>query len=718
MPDALSPDEESAREFFAALFAFPFEADERVHFRAVPEPRDSRAAINRHYALDADFPARLARFLAGCARGRRAAFFLPGLVKGHGTGKRDVAMLPALLADFDAGDPAANLAAAEAHLGPATLVVESGGVIEGRAKLHAYWCLTAPARGDDIERLCALRASLAARFGGDPAFKQAAQVIRAPGSIHFKAGARRVTLKIIRPEARYDLAELQNRLPPPAARGFDFNGALDQVLTRPIHQGGVDGITRFEAAGKAIGHFLRMAREGRFSPDEAWRAACDWNAANLAPPWSEARLRANFERLLRREIAQHGPFARAENESENPPDDPLETPRREPPSPASLPISSEITWRITDWRADRFLGPAPERHWLVDGVIPLGTAGVFAAVGDAGKSMMALELALRVACAPPRHTAPRFFGQSIAARGPAMVLTAEDDAPEIHRRLAALDPSAARAGKPLYIMPMLATGGARALLEETAGGPTPTAFWHALRDQLLALPDLKLIVLDPLSSFAGGDTNDNQLGSALMFLLGELASATGASVMLIHHFTKSIVPTGLTDARTAIRGAGALVDNGRWALAMWEAEEEKAREVLKSLGQGERARASGLVYFGGLTKGNAPGEKTLRTLVRARATGMLEDVTDALAATRPRADQVDDVVHRALCAHKRERPRWSFPISKNSVERHIMPVLSRQNIAISIRAAEQCVRRLLERGLIMECEAGATAPRYEPVDTA
>jgi hypothetical protein len=702
----LEPDVTQTLTFFATLF--PQGRGESICFRAVPEPkREGAYPSNHHYGLDQHFNTNVEGFLAYCAASSMAAFFLPGVVEGHGTGKKDVLSLPAIVLDIDKGNPDASLAAAENMLGPATVVVESGGSVDGRAKLHAYWRLQNSAEGENIARACALREELARRFGGDPAFKQAAQVIRCPGSLHLKGEPKLVQLRTVRPEAVYALNDLLAKCPGAAPKAssnpFDFNAVevrhddVNRVFTAPIHEGAVDELTRFEGAAKAIGHYIRCVRDGRMTPDEAWEATKAWNIATLVPPWSEDRLRNDFERLVRIDADARGPFV---------------------PVQAVAQATPTEGWAVTDWRADRFAGAAPERRWIVDGMIPAGTAGVFAAVGDAGKSMMALKLALHITTAPAVQpgpldfSSPQFFGNSVLARGAAVVLTAEDDAAEVHRRLNGLDPSHARAHKNLYVVPMLATGGARSILVDGPSGPVSTEFWRELREQLLSIPDLKLVVLDPLSSFVSADINkDNVAAAALMTMLGELASKSGAAVMLVHHFAKAIVPTDLSDARSAIRGAGALVDNGRWALAMWEADQDRAYSVLKGLKQQERSRASGLVYMGGLAKGNAPGAKTLRTLVRSAATGLLEDMTDTLAANAPKADEVDDQVLRALRAYKSERLRWSFPISKSSLDKYIMPVLEGAKLDVSLRQVENCLKRLRERGLIVETE---TPGKYEP----
>src|ERR1700727_2860520 len=102
--DAPLPDPAQALEFLAALYGGAEADAENVHFRAVPEPKDGRASVNLHYARDEHFADNLRHFLEWCAQGGRAAFFLPGIVRGNGTGKADVEMLPAVLVDFDQGD--------------------------------------------------------------------------------------------------------------------------------------------------------------------------------------------------------------------------------------------------------------------------------------------------------------------------------------------------------------------------------------------------------------------------------------------------------------------------------------------------------------------------------------------------------------------------------------------------------------------------------------
>jgi hypothetical protein len=63
---------------------------------------------------------------------------------------------------------------------PAAIVVESGGRAEIHPELHAYWRLYVPAAEAGNETVCRIGRTLAIRFGGDPLFKQSAEIVRQP----------------------------------------------------------------------------------------------------------------------------------------------------------------------------------------------------------------------------------------------------------------------------------------------------------------------------------------------------------------------------------------------------------------------------------------------------------------------------------------------------------------------------------------------------------
>src|SRR5690606_8882529 len=103
-------------------------------------------------------------------------------------------------------------------------------------------------------------------------------------------------------------------LPGHGGAALDYNNvagkpALDEVLTTPVREGGQDAWSRFAGASAAIGHFVRLAHEGRMSRSEAWEALCQYNAAMLRPPWPQDRLAAEAQRLWEKHCERNGPPA-------------------------------------------------------------------------------------------------------------------------------------------------------------------------------------------------------------------------------------------------------------------------------------------------------------------------------------------------------------------------------------------------------------------------
>src|SRR5579872_2029866 len=206
----VQPDIEQAFTFCRLLF----QPGDIIHFRAIPDKKGSgQRPVSVHYVFDDGFRETLHKFLLYCDVEQRAAFVLPGPVNGTGTKAADVLSLSAVLLDLDKGDPAASLAAAEELIGPASIVLESGGVTEGKQKrLHAHWLLEHKATGADIAAACKVREELAKRFGGDPAFKQPAQICRVPGSVHHKVKPALVKIRKADTFRAVSLSEISRKL--------------------------------------------------------------------------------------------------------------------------------------------------------------------------------------------------------------------------------------------------------------------------------------------------------------------------------------------------------------------------------------------------------------------------------------------------------------------------------------------------------------------------
>ena len=335
---------------------------------------------------------------------------------------------------------------------------------------------------------------------------------------------------------------------------------------------------------------------------------------------------------------------------------------------------------LADWQATRYAGDAPEQRFLVEGSIPLGVVSVLAAMGDTGKGMIALDLALSVATGKPRTVSvspePMALGGAIREFGAAAILTAEDDEGEIHRRLERLDPERHRLARPerLVVVPLPNAGGPVPLVAGGRNGPEATPRFHDLRDQLARIADLKLVVLDPLSSFIHADVNaDPAAGSFATGLLAGLATEIGAAVIVAHHMRK---PQGnrpistVEQARDAVRGTSALVDGVRLVYALWPAAEERQREVFKTL---DEKRVRNAVFQGAVVKANGTVDRTIRTYLRA-PTGLLVDVTVRLDERRTAAAELAE----ALVASIARAARKGHPFTHTGgagvfLQRHRLP---------------------------------------------
>ncbi|KAA3504382.1 ATPase [Rhizobium rhizogenes] len=310
----------------------------------------------------------------------------------------------------------------------------------------------------------------------------------------------------------------------------------------------------------------------------------------------------------------------------------------------NVPIGAAFS--IFDWTVDRFKGEPPKVEYLVDGVMPAGVPGMVAAMGDTGKSYAMLELHRRVSFGSSIHDSP-IFGGRVLARGTSVMITSEDDANEVHRRIAALDHKEHRfseLGRKMIVVPLPSAGGAQAFWkDDKKKGLQETDNYRRICDQLAEIDDLRLVTFDPLASFAHLPLNeDPAAGQFVCSSLSRLATETGATVLVAHHMRKTQKPIeNLSDARDSIRGSTALVDGLRLAYAMWPAEEARARKVCKTVGVDFMP---GKVVLGGVVKANGAARRVISTYVR-NDHGLLVDKTALLgSATPPTGDLIGALV--------------------------------------------------------------------------
>jgi len=153
-------------------------------------------------------------------------------------------------------------------------------------------------------------------------------------------------------------------------------------------------------------------------------------------------------------------------------------------------------------------------------------------------------------------------------------------------------------------------------------GPEVSQLWHETYAQLIAIPNLKLVVIDPLASFIMADVNaDPAVGAFTTGLFASLATKTKSSVIVAHHLakTKSKITTP-EEARSLVRGSTAIVDGARSVYVLWSEEEKISKQKCKHLGvEWQRNR----IFNGCLVKSNGPGDRSIKTFAR-NDNGLLE----------------------------------------------------------------------------------------------
>lgn len=304
--------------------------------------------------------------------------------------------------------------------------------------------------------------------------------------------------------------------------------------------------------------------------------------------------------------------------------------------PAADEAQGRPLWDLRAWHASVYSGPAPEIRWLCEGTIPLGIPVLFASMGGLGKSFIAIDLGLAIAVEVVAGLSSRpILGGEVVQTGTAVILSAEDSKDSIHRRLEKIDPEGKRHAAPerLIIVPLPDAGGPKPLIASDGKTLSMTPAFHALKAELMEIPDLKVIVIDPLQAFVLADVNsDPAAGQYMWSAFASLCAATGATLIIPHHMRKDGAASikNADQAREAIRGSTALVDGARLAYALWKADAEDGREMCARL---DVDFAPERIAFGAVVKANDQANREVQTYVR-QASGLLTDQSNRVMATK------------------------------------------------------------------------------------
>lgn len=279
------------------------------------------------------------------------------------------------------------------------------------------------------------------------------------------------------------------------------------------------------------------------------------------------------------------------------------TDRRQHPERAALrdahadPALLPPLFDLADAAAGRFVGcTPPPRRWVLKDFLPLGIAGGLVSPGGVGKSQFLMQMAYAVATGMP------LAGHwNVGEPGAVLMLCAEDDEAELHRRFGRIHRQLGQAGS----SDVDAAWRSRLFIRSTVGTDTlmtvkgqnreviRTAWPERLLRVLKSRTDFKLIILDPASRFRGGEENSNEDGTRFVEALEYLSLATGATVLVAHHSNKASMNNAEAASQAHARGASSLTDGLRWQLSLTTVgEKHRQRERLQARAAGHYVEVS------------------------------------------------------------------------------------------------------------------------------
>lgn len=190
----------------------------------------------------------------------------------------------------------------------------------------------------------------------------------------------------------------------------------------------------------------------------------------------------------------------------------------------------------------------PPLDFVLPGMIA-GTVGALVAQGGAGKSWVALELAMAVAGGPD------LLEIGVGATGPVLYLPAEDPELALRHRLFSAAPqfdetAREQLAETLEIVPLM--------------GQAVDLMTPAWSEAIIRMSEGKrLVVVDTLRRFHSGDENSASDMARLLGVMEAICGATGTSLLFLHHTGKSAALNGGGGQQQASRGSSVLVDNVR-----------------------------------------------------------------------------------------------------------------------------------------------------------
>lgn len=215
-------------------------------------------------------------------------------------------------------------------------------------------------------------------------------------------------------------------------------------------------------------------------------------------------------------------------------------------------------------------GAEEKFEFLVNGYIPRGAVTLLAATGGTGKSSVAHMLCVMAAIDYEEHEEkPLWLGQPInmdACKGICVYFSGEDGPAIINARGSLFDPE----------------GRAKRLqFHRTEFQDKEQTFGDYLRD-LMKMPDLSIVVIDPARKYLNGDENDADVVSEFFEAIEECAIRKNCAMVVVHHLQKGANPQTVREVRDELRGSQVFIDRPRCILGMYRDDKHTIMGVAKT----------------------------------------------------------------------------------------------------------------------------------------
>lgn len=584
----------------ADLVAALFEPGDLVELRALPEP------VRRRWLRAEQVPA----FHVTPAWRAMNVHFGPNPRRRRGGTGADVTLARCLFVDIERVSADEAIArVTSAGLPEPTAVVSSGG------GMHIYWRLVEPMT--DLAVWTARQKALIAALGSDPVVHDPPRVMRLPGTLNHKYDPPRACEVVeSNTEGRHPLDAFPVlALPLPLSIAMParvWSGSSSDLERRaaayldrmPPAISGQGGHSATYAAATALVHGFGLETAVAFAMlSDQYNPRCQ-------PPWTEKEL-----------------MHKVTEAATKPHDRPLgwlrDTERTSDVAPVDLPSMIKPTTSA----GGESLPPAGRRlrvrcladveptaiRWLWPGRIALGKITMIAGHPGLGKSFLTCDFAARVSAGLPWPDV-----RDLCPQGQVLILNGEDDPSDTIRPR--LDAAGADVSKVHFIDGVDSTREGEIDPFELARDT------RLLRDHIEATPDVRLLVIDPVSAYIGQvDDHRNSEVRGLLRPLADLAHETGVAIVLVTHLNK-----GVGEAINRVIGSIAWAAAARAAWAVIRDPDDEKRRLLLCLKNNIGLESLGMAY----RIASPPGEGDLAAL---SAVGRVEWESEPLSV---RADDV------------------------------------------------------------------------------